>query len=89
MASKLYDALHLWVLWHLHEAQGSFGHCGDGGGEDWVCNVVELLVKVTQANASMLGSLGPALSPALISCSVGCSSSFVFVLRGVLDQIII
>ena len=89
MASKLYDALHLWVLWHLHEAQGSFCHYGDGSSEDWVCDIVEFLVKITRADASALSSSGPALSPTLISCYAGCLSSFVFVLQSVLSQIII
>ena len=89
VTSKLYDALRLWVLWHLHEAQGSFNHRGYWGGEHWVCNIVELLVKVAWANASALGNSGPVFSPALISCSVGYSSSFIFVLWGVLGQIII
>ena len=89
VSSKLYDALRLWVLWHLHEAQGSFCHRGDGSGKDRVCNIVELLVKITWLDSSMLSNSRPALSPALISCSAGYSSSFIFVLGGVLGQIII
>ena len=87
MASELDDALCLWILRHLHEAQGSFCHRGDWGGEDWVCNIVELLIKISRVDASALGNSGPTLSPALISCSAGCLSSFIFVLRGVLGQI--
>ena len=55
VASKLYDALRLLIGWHLHKTQGSFCHCSDGSGEDWVCNIVEFLVKITQVNASTLG----------------------------------
>jgi len=82
MASKLYDVLSLWIAWHLHEAQGSFCHCSDGSSEDWIRDVVEFLVKISRLNASALGSSGPALSPALISCSASYSSSFIFILRG-------
>jgi hypothetical protein len=64
-------------------------HRGDWGGEDWVRSVVEFLVKIAWVDASALGSSGRALSPALISCSAGCASSFVFILQGVLGQIII
>ena len=88
VASKLYDALCLWIAWHLHEAQGSFCHCGDGSGEDWICYIVEFLVKITRLNASALCSLSPALLPALISCSACCSSSFILILWGVLGQIV-
>ena len=89
MESKVYDALHLRVLWHLHEAQGSFCHHGDGSGKYWVRSVVEFLVKNTQVDASALGSSSSALSPILISCYAGCLSSFVFVLQSILSQIII
>jgi len=89
VASKLYDALCLRVLWHLHEAQGSFCHYGDGSGKYWVRSVVEFLVKNTRVDASALGSSSSALSPTLISCYAGCLSSFVFVLQSILSQIII
>ena len=89
MASKLYDALYLRIAWHLQKAQGSLCHCSDRSGEDWVCNVVEFLVKITRVDASALGSSGPALSPTLISCSTSYSSSFIFILWGVLGQIIL
>ena len=72
MASKMYDVLCLRILWHLHEAQGSFCHYGDGSSEDWVCDIVEFLVKITRVDASALGSSGPAFSSALVSCSVVC-----------------
>ena len=80
MASELDDALCLRILWHLHETQGSFCHHGDRSSEYWIRDIIELLVKITWLDSSMLGSSSPALSPALISCSAGCSSSFVLVL---------
>ena len=89
MASKVYDVLHLRVLWHLHEAQSCFCHRGDGSGENWIRSIVELLVEIVRVKAGALGSPGPALSPALISCFAGCASSFIFILRGILGQIII
>jgi hypothetical protein len=89
MASKLYDALCLFVLWHLHEVQGSFSHRSNWGREDWIRRVVELLVEITQWDAGALGGSGPALSPALISRSTFCASSFNFILWGVLGQVII
>jgi hypothetical protein len=89
MASKVYDALHLRVLWHLHEAQSYFCHRGDGSGENWIRNIVELLVGIARGKASALNSLGPVLSLALISCSASCASSFIFILQGVLGQIIL
>jgi hypothetical protein len=61
VASKLYDALFLWIAWHLHEAQGSFYHCGDGSGEDWICYIVKLLVDITWVDASTFRSVGPVL----------------------------
>ena len=42
----MYDALHLRVLRHLHESQGGFCHCGDRSSEDWIRNVVELIVEI-------------------------------------------
>ena len=80
MAGKVYDALYLQVLWHLYEAQSCFCHCGDVGGEDWIRSIVEFLVEIARGKASALSSLGPALSVALVSCSVGCASSIVFIL---------
>ena len=46
MFGEVYDMLHLRVLWHLHESQGCFCHCGDRSSEDWICNVVELIVEI-------------------------------------------
>ena len=89
MVSKVYDALHLRVLWHLHEAQSCFCHRGDGSGENWIRSIVELLVEIVWVKAGALGSPGPALSLALISCFAGCASSFIFILRGILGQIIL
>jgi len=89
MASKVYDALHLRVLWHLHEAQSCFCHRGDGSGENWIRNIVELLVEIARREAGTLGGSGLALSPALISLSIGCASSLIFILQGILGQIII
>ena len=87
MESKVYDALHLRVLWHLHEAQSCFCHRGDEGGEDWIRRIVEILVEIAWEKTGALSSSGPAL--ALISCSAGCVSGFIFILRGVLGQIIL
>ena len=84
MASELDDALCLRILWHLHETQGSFCHRGDRSSEYWIRDVIEVVVKITWLDSSMLSNSRPALSPALISCSAGCSSSFALVLGGVL-----
>ena len=89
MASKPYDALRLFVLRHLNEVQGSFSHRRNWGREDWVRRIVELLVEIARGKASALSSSGPMLSFALISCPAGCASSFIFILRGILGQIIL
>jgi hypothetical protein len=89
MASKVYDALHLRALWHLHEAQVSFYHRSDGSGEYWVRSVVELLIEVTRGNTSAMSSSCLVFSPALISRYASCASSFIFILQGILGQIII
>jgi hypothetical protein len=57
--------------------------------KDWICYPVEFLVKITRVNTSALHNWSPALLPALISCSTGCSSSFILILWGVLGQIIL
>jgi hypothetical protein len=87
MVSKLYDALCLFVVRHLNEAQGSFSHRRNWGREDWVRRIVELLVEIARREAGALGGSGPALSPALISRSAGCVSSLNFILQGILCQI--
>ena len=87
MVSELDDALCLRISWHLHEAQGSFCHRGDRSSEYWIRDVIGVVVKITWLDSSTLSNSRPALSPALISCSAGCLSSFIFVLRGVLGQI--
>ena len=89
MFSEVYDTLHLRVLWHLYESQGCFYHRGDRSSEDWICGVIEFIVEIAQGKVNTLGSSGPAFSPALISCSACCLSSFIFVLWGILGQIII
>ena len=89
MASKVYDVLHLRVLWHLHEAQSCFCHRGDGSGENWIRNIVELLVEVTRADTSVFRGAGPTLSPALFPCSASCSSTFILILWSVYSQIIL
>ena len=48
MASKVDDALHLRVLWHLPETQSCFCHCGDGSIEDWIRGIVEFIVEVAR-----------------------------------------
>ena len=80
MAGKVYDALHLLVLWHLHEAHSCFCHRGDRSSEDWICNVVEFVVEIVRGKASSLGSSNPAFSFTLISCPVSCASSFILIL---------
>ena len=82
------DALHLLVLWHLHETQSCFCHCGDGSGEDWIRDIVEFIVEVARGKASSFGSLNPALPFTLISCPASCASSFIFILWSVLGQIV-
>jgi hypothetical protein len=89
MAGKVYDTLHLRILWHLHEAQGCFCHRGDTSGENWIRSIVELLVEIERGKASALSSSGPALTFAFISCPAGCASNFIFILRGILGQIIL
>ena len=88
MSCEVYDALHLRVLWHLHEAQGCFCHRGDGSSEDWVCGIVEFMVEIARGKASALSSSGLAFSFALVSCPVSCASSFILILWGILDQIV-
>ena len=77
---KVYDTFHLRVLRHLHEPQGCFCHCGDWGSKDWIRNVVEFVVEVTRGKASSFRSSNPAFSFTLISYSVSCASSFIFIL---------
>jgi hypothetical protein len=88
MSGEVYDALHLRILWHLHAVQSCFCYRNDGGGEDWMHDIVEVLIEIARGKASLLCSSGPALSLALISCSAGCASGFIFILRGILGQII-
>ena len=89
MVSKVYDALHLRVLWDLHEAQSCFCHRRDGSGENWIRSIAELLVEIAWWKASTLNSSGPALPLVLVSCSAGYAGDFIFILRGVLGQIIL
>ena len=85
---EVYDALHLWVLRHLHESQGCFCHHGDTSSEDWIRDVVEFVVKVARGKASTFSSSNPTFSFALISRPASCASSFVLILWGVLGQIV-
>src|SRR6185312_3247176 len=85
---KVYDTFHLRVLRHLHEPQGCFCHRGDWGSEDWIRDVVELVVEVAQGKASSLISSNLAFSFMLISCPASCASSFILILWSVLGQII-
>ena len=87
MFGEVYDALHLRVLWHLHEAQSCFCHRGDGSSEDWVRDIVEFMVEIARGKASALGSSGPAFSFALVSCPASCASSFILFLRSVLVRL--
>ena len=85
---KVYDTFHLRVLRHLHEPRGCFCHHGDLGSEDWIRDVVELIVEIARGKASSLSSSNHAFSFALISCPASCASSFVLILWSVLGQIV-
>ena len=85
---KVYDTFHFRILRHLHEPQGCFRHRGDWGGEDWIRNVVEFVVKVTRGKVSALGSSIPAFSFTLISCPASCASSFILILWSISGQIV-
>ena len=86
--SKVYDLFHLQVLRHLHEPQGCFCHCGNWGSEDWIRDIVGLVVEVMRGKASSLSSLDPTFSFTLISCPASCASSFIFILWSVLGQVV-
>ena len=88
MSCEVNDALHLRVLWHLHESQGCFYHRGDRSSEDWICGVIKFIVEIAQGKVNTLGSSGPAFSYALISCPVSCASSLILIVRSILSQIV-
>ena len=88
MFGEVYDALHLQVLWHLHQSQDCFCHRGDRSSEDWIRDIVEFVVEVARGKSNALGSSGPAFSFALVSCPASCAGSLIFVLWGVLGQIV-
>jgi hypothetical protein len=89
MATKVNDALHLQVLWHLHEAQGYFCHRDNRSSEDWIRGIVEFIIEVAWGMASMLSSSGPAFSFTLIPYPTSCASSFILILRSILNQIVL
>jgi hypothetical protein len=53
---KVYDSLHLRVLWHLHESQDCFCHRGDRSSEDWIRDVIEFIVENARGEPSALNS---------------------------------
>ena len=89
MSGEVYDVLHLWFLWHLHEAQGCFCHHDDRSSEDWIRGIIEFIVQIVRGKASALSSSGPAFSFSLISCPASYASSFILILRGVLGQFVL
>ena len=56
MFGEVYDALHLQVLWHLHQSQDCFCHRGDRSSEDWIRDVIEFIVENEWGEASALSS---------------------------------
>ena len=85
---KVYDTLYLRVLRHLHEPQGYFCHRGEWDSENWIRDIVEIVIEVAWGKASSFDSLNPVLPITLISCPASCVSSFIFILWIVLGQII-
>ena len=85
---EVYDTFHLRVLRHLHESQGCFCHLVDRSGENWIRDIVEFVVEVARGKSNALGSSGHAFSFALVSCPASYAGSLIFVLWGVLGQIV-
>ena len=85
---EVYDTFHLRVLRHLHESQGCFCHRSDRSSEDWIHDVVEFVVEVARGKTSTLSSSSPAFSFTFVSCPESYASSFIFILWGVLGQIV-
>ena len=80
VTSQLNYALRLWVPWHLHEADSSFGQRSNGSIEDRVCYVVKIPVEVAWIDARMILCSESTLGPLCILPSMCCPPSIISIL---------